>query len=271
MFDDNSDIRAFYNNDPAYEDDRLARHQLEFDMTWRYFDRYLPKSGHVLEIGAATGKYTIGLAQKGYRVTAVDMSANLLQVCRDNLQNVALLDKVSLVEADARDLSSIKKNDFDAVLHMGPLYHLFSHAERLAAIQEAVKHLRPGGVFFSAHISRFGIMGNIIRMDPALIQDQASLQALIKNGFIPREKAHSGFRGYFATADEIVPLHEKGGLKTILLAGIEPAISDDDESYNKLEGQQRELWLDLLYKMSQDPSLVGASRHLLYVGQKEGR
>ena len=58
------------------------------------------------------------------------------------------------------------------------------------------------------------------------------------------------------------------GLETVPLAGIEPAISADDESYNRLTGAPRELWLDLLYDVSADATTVGASRHLLYVGRK---
>jgi hypothetical protein len=77
-----------------------------------------------------------------------------------------------------------------------------------------------------------------------------------------------GFRGYFATVGEIAPLHEAVGFKTIAVAGVEPGISADDESYNQLEGQQRQRWLDLLYAISAEPSIVGASRHLLYVGRK---
>ncbi|MEM8862173.1 MAG: class I SAM-dependent methyltransferase [Chloroflexota bacterium] len=266
--DNTEAIQKFYNADPDYEDDRLDRHQLEFDMTWRYMDQFLPESGHILEVGAATGKYTVGLAKRGYQVTAVDMSTGLLKMCHATLAQEKLLDSVDLIEADARDLSKIKKQDFDAVLLMGPLYHLFSEDERKHALQESLAHLRPGGVLFSAHISRFGIMGNIIRMDPTLIMDKQAFDALINQGFILREKAHSGFHGYFATVPEIIPLHESVGLETIVLAGIEPGISDDDESYNKLEGKQREQWLHLFYEMSTMPSVIGASRHLLYVGQK---
>jgi hypothetical protein len=55
-----------------------------------------------------------------------------------------------------------------------------------------------------------------------------------------------------------------------VLAGVEPGISADDESYNRLEGVQRRLWLDLLDEISTEPSILGASRHLLYVGRKPG-
>ena len=65
------------------------------------------------------------------------------------------------------------------------------------------------------------------------------------------------------------PLHEALGFETLVVAGIEPAISADDESYNKLQGEQRQLWLDLLYEMSAEKSIIGASRHLLYIGKKK--
>jgi hypothetical protein len=52
------------------------------------------------------------------------------------------------------------------------------------------------------------------------------------------------------------------------VAGVEPAISAEDENYNKLQGKQRQLWLDLLYEMSTEKSIIGASRHLLYIGKK---
>jgi hypothetical protein len=54
----------------------------------------------------------------------------------------------------------------------------------------------------------------------------------------------------------------------LVIAGAEPVIAADDESYNKLQGKQRQLWLDLLYELSVEKSIIGASRHLLYIGRK---
>ena len=54
----------------------------------------------------------------------------------------------------------------------------------------------------------------------------------------------------------------------MVVAGVEPAISADDESYNRLEGKQRKLWLDLLYEVSSEKSTIGASRHILYIGKR---
>jgi hypothetical protein len=66
-------------------------------------------------------------------------------------------------------------------------------------------------------------------------------------------------------------LHEEVGFETLVVAGLEPAISADDESYNHLQGAQRQLWLDLLYAVSTEETIIGASRHLLYVGKKQKR
>ncbi len=84
----------------------------------------------------------------------------------------------------------------------------------------------------------------------------------------PEDWPKGGFRGYFATVPEIAPLHEVIGFETLALAAVEPAISADDESYNRLDGKRRELWLELLYQVSQEKSIIGASRHLLYIGRK---
>jgi len=79
MIDDVSDIADFYGDDPQREHDRLAEHQLEHDLTRRYLDEYLPERGSVLEIGAATGRYSLELAKRGYAVTAVDLSSELIE------------------------------------------------------------------------------------------------------------------------------------------------------------------------------------------------
>src|SRR5512138_8336 len=159
MIDDVSDIAASYNNDPEREHTRLERHQLEHDLTWRYLDRYLPAQGSILEVGAATGRYTLELAKRGYLLTAVDLSAGLLEQCRKNIAEAGLEKRVQFVVADARGLSEVRQRNFDAVLFMGPLYHLVVEADRKTALEQAFDRLREGGILFSSFISRYGMLG----------------------------------------------------------------------------------------------------------------
>jgi len=269
MSDDVNDIAAYYNSDPLREHSRLERHQLEHELTWCYLDQYLPPQGSILEIGAATGIYTLELVKRGYAVTAVDMSAKLLEENKRSIVEAGLEKHVQFVEADARNLSEVTKHDFDGLLLMGPLYHLVEEADRQAMLRQAIEKLRTGGFIFSAFISRFGIMGDLIKNMPGWIEDQEEVRSILEHGKDPDHYPEEGFRGYFVEVSEIAPMHERMGFKTITLAGVEPAISADDESYNKLEGKQRQLWLDLLYELSTEKSILGASRHLLYIGRKK--
>ena len=85
---------------------------------------YLPASGSVLDLGAATGRYSLVLARHGYSVTAVDLSGELLQEARHRITQESLEAQVRFIVADARDLNDVPGTEFDAVLMMGPLYHL---------------------------------------------------------------------------------------------------------------------------------------------------
>lgn len=268
MMDDISDIASFYNSDPEKEHGRLIQHQLEYDLTWRYLNQYLPSQGSILEIGAATGRYTLELAKRGYKLTAVDVSAVLIERCMKRIADQGLEKQVHFIVTDARNLDGVMEEDFDIVLLMGPLYHLVVEADRKKALKEASDRLRTGGILFSSFISRVGIMSDLMKDNSGWIENQEEVRSVLERGKSPDDFPRGGFLGYFAKVSEIAPLHEAIGFETLEVAGIEPVISADDESYNKLQGKQRQLWLDLLYEISSEESILGASRHILYIGRK---
>jgi len=266
--DDISDIKALYEDKAEQEDDRLVRHQLEYELTWRYLNAYLPAQGHILEVGAASGRYTLELARRGYTITAFDLSEALTGLSQDRLAEAGLGDRVTHLVGDARDLGALRGQAFDAALVMGPLYHLIHESDRRLVLRQVFDVLRPEGLVFTAFISRLGILGDLMKKIPDWIENQAEVRSIIERGYNPENPRQGSFRGYFATVDEIAPLHEAKGFETVRVAGVEPGISADDASYNVLEGARRRAWLDLLYEVSDQPSTVGASRHLLYVGRK---
>ncbi|MHC5037910.1 MAG: class I SAM-dependent methyltransferase [Planctomycetota bacterium] len=265
-----SDIRDLYDGDPEREDERLERHQLEYDITLRYFDAHLPPEGPILEIGAGTGRYTAELARRGHPVTAVDLSKNVLAKCRERIAGEGL-ENVRIVVADARDLAGIPEKDFASVLIMGPLYHLVVEEDRKTALREACDRLREGGILFSAWISRMGIFADLLKNIPDWIEDHDEVRAILERGMDPDHYPKGGFRGYFATTAEIAPIHESLGLQSLVLAAAEPVIAADDESYNRLLGNPRRLWQDLLFALSTEASILASSRHLLYIGKKPER
>lgn len=265
--DDISDIKRLYDSDPFREETRLDRHPIEFDITWRYLTRHLPPTGHILEIGAATGRYTLELARKGYELCAVDLSEACLARACERARHEGLSDRVTCHVADARDLSGVPGTAFDAVLFMGPLYHLIEQDDRIEALRQASARLKPGGIFFSAMLSRFGLVNHLLHDMPDWIEDHEAVRFMFEFGHEPHEYPRQGFRGYYAKVDEMASLHEAVGLKTLVLAGVEPAMSYG-EAYNSLTGPARDRWLDLLFDLSSEPSLIASSIHLLYIGRK---
>jgi S-adenosylmethionine-dependent methyltransferase len=266
--DDIDDIRDYYDAGWDSEDNRLERHQLERDITWRYLETYLPLQGYILEVGSATGQYTLELARRGYTIMAVDLAPALVASAKERATEEGLDDRIEFRVGDARFLSGVPDESFDAALVMGPLYHLVLQDERLMTLKRVFQSLKVNGILFSSLLSRFGVLGDVLKNIPTWIEDENDVSSLIEEGKRPDDSPKGGFRGYFATLSEISPLHEEAGFRKLTIAGLEPAISADDENYNRLDGERRRLWLDLLFKISAEPSTVASSRHLMYVGRK---
>lgn len=132
------------------EDNRLtSRHgRVEYLTTMRYIERYLRPGMRILEIGAATGRYSHALARKGYRVDAVELVERNIVVFQENTQPG---EDISIVQGDARDLSSFSSDSYDVTLLLGPMYHLFTEEDKLQALSEAIRVTKKGGTVFVAY------------------------------------------------------------------------------------------------------------------------
>ncbi|MBN2238874.1 MAG: class I SAM-dependent methyltransferase [Dehalococcoidales bacterium] len=246
---------------------RLEYRRMEYDVTWRYFEEYLPSAGKILEIGAGPGRYTVPLAKRGYTVTSTDITPKLVEQGREQIRAEQLEDRVTCFVADARDLSAVGDTDYDVVMLMGPLYHLMKEEDRQEAVEQAYAHLKPGGVIFSSFISRYGIWCDVLQNAPEMIEKQDAVLSVLEDG---NDLPGAGFRAHYALISEIAPLHEQAGFSTLVIAGVEPLGITANDDYKKLSEAQRELWLDLMFRISAEPSLIGVSCHLLYVGKKDG-
>jgi SAM-dependent methyltransferase len=212
--------------------------------------------------------YTCELARYGLAVDAMDLSARLTDIARQSAKERNVASRVRHFVGDARDLSMLRGSSYDAALIMGPLYHLVYEEDRRLVLRQVQYLLKPGGIVFSAFISRLGIWGDLLKDIPELIDDCAEVRAVLDNGRDREEYRGKDFRAYYTRVEEIAPLHESAGFETLTLVGVEPAISADDESYNRLTEPRRGRWLDLLAEISAEPTIVGASRHLLYIGRR---
>jgi ubiquinone/menaquinone biosynthesis C-methylase UbiE len=127
---------------------RSGHGRLELERMRELFLRYLPPPpARVLDVGGGTGIHAAWLAERGYDVHLLDPVPRHVATAAEHGTFTASL-------GDARQLPG-EDATVDAVLLLGPMYHLVDRADRSVALHEALRVLRPSGVLMAAAISRF--------------------------------------------------------------------------------------------------------------------
>lgn len=151
-----------YNEHARLTTDNSRR--LEFITTTHLMDKYISKDANLLDLGAGTGIYSFYFAGKGCMVTSTDLTPKHVELIRATIAQEGLTNIVA-EPADATDLSSYADESFDAVLCLGPMYHLKDRAAQLNCLRECTRVLRPGGIVGVAYVNRLFIYPHLVRMD----------------------------------------------------------------------------------------------------------
>ncbi|MEY2451761.1 MAG: hypothetical protein QOD92_1335, partial [Acidimicrobiaceae bacterium] len=158
---------------------------------------------------------------------------------------------------------------YDVVLMLGPMYHLPSRADRLAALGEACRVARPGGLVAVAAISRFAsLFDGLTReflFDPEF---QEVVVTDLESGCHqnPRERKGWFTTAYFHLAADLRAEAEEAGLRVTDVFGVEglagwlPHLAD---RWDTEDG--RRTILDAARAVETEPSLQGLSAHLLLI------
>lgn len=110
-------------------------------------ERYTRKaSPYILDCACGIGTQTLGLAQRGFRVVASDLSCSAIARARREAQQRQLA--IPFHACDMRELHRLPENNFDAVLAAdNALPHLLSQTDLELAIDQIAEKLTPSGVF----------------------------------------------------------------------------------------------------------------------------
>jgi SAM-dependent methyltransferase len=185
------------------EDIRMAldRNQLEWVRTCELLARWLPPPpATVIDAGGGPGRQARHLLDRGYDVTLYDLVPKHVEQ--------ATARGVPAHVGDARRLPAGDATA-DAVLLLGPLYHLPDADDRAQALTEASRVLRPGGVAVVAALSRWGRV--FVRAAAGDLGDPAWHEhtlATMRHGHVDRGDGW----------DEVAYLHDTRELETELYA-----------------------------------------------------
>ena len=105
----------------SYDEDNRLRSQhgsVELLTTMRYVEKYLQPGMRVLEIGAATGRYSHALARQGYKVDAVELVQHNIDIFKDNILPG---EDVRIFHGNAKNLDMLGDNTYDITLLLGPI------------------------------------------------------------------------------------------------------------------------------------------------------
>jgi ubiquinone/menaquinone biosynthesis C-methylase UbiE len=260
-------MQSYYEQDQ--EDERLGSGGglLELVRTRELVERYLPAApSSIMDIGGGTGVHARWLAELGHRVDLVD--AVPLHVDR-----AAEIPGVTATLGDARKLDAADSS-YDFVLMCGPLYHLLTVEDRLAAWREAHRVLKPGGYVAAATIARFSSLHDALYRN--LFQYKEFLpmvESTVVDGHHrpPAGRQEWFTHTYFHRPEESVQEAADAGLlapQVFAIEGSARALPDDEIEARLADPAQREHLLWALRLMETDPSVLGVSSHLLTVARK---
>ena len=256
-------VRAYY--DRGEERDRLSdgRGQLEYLRTTEIVARRLPPPPAVVaDIGGGPGRYALWLASLGYRVEHRDlMPLHVGQLQAD----AAGASGIHAAVGDARELD-LPDASMDAVLLLGPLYHLANRDDRLAALREGARILRPGGPLFAAAISRWatridGIVGKRVYAKYPVALDL--IDQTERTGVIPPLHP-AAFSAYSHRPGEFRAELAEAGLEVCDLVSVEgPGMILPDLDARMADPADRAAVLDAARAIERVPELIGFGPHQL--------
>ena len=249
--------------------------QLEHARTQEILLRYLPPApATIIDAGGGAGIYACWLAERGYQVHLIDPVPKHVEQARAASKKQP---KCLLASAEVGDARRLQYADgsVDAVLLLGPLYHLVERDDRLACLHEAHRVLRPGGLAFGAGISHFASLLDSLSHG---FFDDAAFAAILDRDLEDGQHRNSTDNpiyftdAFFHRPGELSREFLSAGFQVLEVLPIEgPGWLARDFERLWEDPVQRERLLGVVRKMEREPSVLGASSHIMAIGRKKAQ
>lgn len=268
---DRDKIKEYYHTEIEKNRLDLDYFKLEGVRTKEIIGRFLnTKHLKITDIGGGAGFYSFWLQSLGHRVSLVDLSPKNIDLANE----YAATHGVALAFCGIGDATHLafQDNEFDIALLLGPLYHLTEKEERVRALQEAKRVIKPGGIVLTAFISRYASLFDGFRRD--LIKDDGFEKILLNDLRGGIHLNDTGNLEYFTTAffhtpqemrDEIA----ESGLKFEKLVAVESAGWLIDNLSEKIKDESyRKKIQKIINLVESNADLIAMSPHIIGIARK---
>ena len=267
-------VRDYYNAHAENEQNRLDQPlcRIEFASTLRLIDKYFPKQGRVCDIGGGPGRYTIELLRKGYWVTLFDLSDEEIRLAGVQL-NKNGLSAEQLITGDARDMSMLVSDTFEAALLLGPMYHIVEKNERAKVLHELKRILKPQGVAIIAYLNSWGLIKTGIVDFPHWYKDISFLRSMLNEHTFAGQGLSGFTECYWSTSEAALQEIKEAGLEVVNYAGAESFAGGMGVLLEQLATDNPEAYENIVQMAAETSELEqyrDGTDHLHIVARKKG-
>lgn len=262
-------VRSYYDANPEAEWRRLDEHPFEFLLTTHMMERYIRPTDRVLDVGGGPGRYAIHCAKMGCAVTLVDLSGGNIAFAREKAREAGVT--LNAHACNCLDLDGLDLESFDHVFLMGPLYHLQEEADRIRAVELALKRLKPGGKLYVSFIMAFAGLLYELKNGGNIVGDSTDPLTRVLIDAIPTGGDYRGpmfTTAYMYHVRNILPFMARFPLKRLHFFGQEGILAPNEPELLQRGPEEIACWLEIAKKYLEVPELLCLSEHAMYIGEK---
>ena len=247
------------------EDGRLItrRGSVEFLTTIHYVEKYLRSDMRILEIGAGSGRYSHYFARQGYNVTAVELMDHNIEKLKANTEDG---ENITIVKGDATDLFQLPSDSYDITLLLGPMYHLYTLKDQKAAMSEAIRLTKTGGIVFAAYCNS----------DLTMYQ-YCFGRGMVHNAIDQTKVDLSTFK-LFSLPEDVFQLYRKEDIDDLMAdynitrlhyIGTDMLTHMMRECLDSMDDKTFDVYMRYHLNICERPDMIGATNHMLDIFRKE--
>lgn len=257
-----TELEKYYNK--FCEEKRLTRRHgyVEYVTSMKYIHEYLPQGKKetikILDVGAGTGRYSVQLAGEGYDVTAVELVKYNLGILKSKKSSV------KAYQGNALNLSRFEADQFDMVLVFGPMYHLYTKEDKVKALKEAKRVVKPGGIILVSYcMNEYSILTYGFKEGH---MKESIRNQKVDDSFHVRSKEEDLYD--YVRIEDIDAIDQAAGVKREKLIAADGPANYMRTVLNAMDEETYQLFIQYHLSTCERKDLLGASAHTLDIVRK---